>query len=114
MVPRPKLPLRNQIPHRFIRAHLIQQCPDPCLRYFCALDLQSLPEPTPFYPLILLILVKHRANFINKVRSPNNHLQTYYRILESKSSESKDMARPIWLHSTVTISVFEFSFSYSA
>ena len=70
-------------------------------------------EPTPFHPLNLLILVKDRANFINKVCSPINRLQTYYRILGSKSSESKDMARPIWLHSTVTISVFEFSFSYS-
>jgi hypothetical protein len=70
-------------------------------------------EPTPFHPLNLLILVKDRANFINKVCSPINRLQTYYRIFGSKSSESKDMARPNWLHSTVTISAFKFSFSYS-
>jgi hypothetical protein len=82
-------------------------------RYFNALDLQSSPEPTPFYPLNLLILVKDRANFIIKVCSPINRLQTYYRIFGSKSSESKDMARPNWLHSTVTISIFKFSFSYS-
>jgi hypothetical protein len=100
-------------PHRFIRTHPIQWCPDLCFRYFSALDLQSLPEPTPFHPLNLLILVKDKANFINKVCSPINRLQTYYRILGSKSSESKDMARPIWLHSTMTISVFKFSFSYS-
>ena len=102
----------DRFPHRFIRTHPIQQCPDLCFRYFNALDLQRLPEPTPFHPLNLLILVKDRANFINKVCSPNNHLQTYYRILGSKLSEFEDMARPIWPHTTVTIRAFNFSFSY--
>jgi hypothetical protein len=39
---------------------------------FSALDLQCSSELTPFHPLVLLILVKNRANFINKVCSLNN------------------------------------------
>jgi hypothetical protein len=66
----------------------------------------------PDNPLWLLILVKNRVILLNKVCSLNISLQTYYRIYGPKPSEFKDMARPNWLHSTVTISVFRFSFSY--
>jgi hypothetical protein len=107
---------RIDLPHWIARAHPIQQCRRSfthVLQIFAKFDLQFFPEPTTFQPLVLLILVTDRENFINKVCSANNHLQTYYRVLGSKSSEFKDMARPIWPHSTVTISVFEFSFSYS-
>jgi hypothetical protein len=106
---------RIDSPHWIARAHLIQQCRrsfTSLLQIFAKFDLQLFPEPTTFQPLDLLILVKDRANFINKVCSPNNHLQTYYRILGSKLSEFKDMARPIWPHTTVTIRAFNFSFSY--
>jgi hypothetical protein len=106
---------RIDFPQWIARAHLIQQCRRSftrVLQIFAKFDLQFFLEPTTFQPLDLLILVKDRANFINKVCSANNHLQTYYRILGSKSSEFKDTARPIWPHTIVTISVFNFSFSY--
>jgi hypothetical protein len=99
-------------PHRFIRAHPMQQCPDLCFRYSRVLDLQSLSEPTPFHPLNPLILVKDRATSLNKICSLNISLQTYYRILGSKPGEFKDMVCPNWSHTTVTISNFDFSFSY--
>ena len=107
---------RRSNPHRFIQVHPNQQCRRSftrVLQIFAKFDLQLFPETTTFQPLDLLILVKDKANFINKVCSPINRLQTYYRIFGSKSSKSKDMARPNWLHSTVTISDFKFSFSYS-
>ena len=116
MVPRPKLPLLDQIPidsSELIRFNSAVDLLPAFFRYLQGSDLQLFPEPPTFQPLDLSILVKDRANFINKVCSPNNRLQTYYRILGSKSSESKDVARPNWLHSTVTISVFKFGFSYS-
>jgi hypothetical protein len=117
MVPRPNLSLRDQIPFTRLLEHIRFNSAADLLpaffRYLLSFDLQRFPEPTPFHPLILLILVKNRANFINKVCSLNISLQTYYRILGSKPSEFKDMVRPIWPHPTVTISVFEFSFSYS-
>jgi hypothetical protein len=118
MVPRSKLSSPRSIPItrslKHIRFNSVVDLLPVFFRYLQGFDLQLFPEPTTFHPLYLSILVKDRANFINKVCSPNNRLQTYYRILGSKPSEFKDMVRPIWPHSTVTISVFEFSFNYSA
>jgi hypothetical protein len=64
------------------------------IRYFSEFDLPCSSEPTTFHPLNLLILVRDRTIFINKVCSPINRLQAYYMIFGSKSSESKDIACP--------------------
>jgi hypothetical protein len=109
-------PPPDRFPHWIARAHLIQQCRRSftrVLQIFAKFDLQFFPETTTFQPLDLLILVKDRANFINKVCSPNNHLQTYYRILGSKLSEFKDMARPIWPPYHCDHSCFQFQFQLS-
>ena len=52
--------------------------------FLSVIDLPCSTEPAPFNPLFLLILVKNRLISINKNCSPDNGLQTYYRILEPK------------------------------
>jgi hypothetical protein len=107
-------PLRSN-PHRFIRAHAIQQC---CrsflgvLQIFQCIGSSELVWTDHLPPPDLWIFVKNRATSLNKICLLNISLQTYYRILGSKLNEFKDMSCSNWSHITVTIFVFRFSFSY--
>jgi hypothetical protein len=72
-------------------------------RYFLRSDLQCFTEPASFHPLYLLILVKNRVIFINKICSPNNTLQVYYRIHGSILLRFSDLVLPNRLHLTKTM-----------